>query len=74
VVREQRRRGPFVYEERKVDRSQADTIIAVDGEKAITADTFLSLIESHQPGERAILTIVRDGKLVEVPVTLSAGE
>jgi S1-C subfamily serine protease len=74
VVREQKRRGPFVYEERKVDRSQADTIVAVDGEKAITADTFLSLIERHQPGERAVLTIVRDGKLVDVPVTLSAGE
>jgi S1-C subfamily serine protease len=74
VVREQKRRGPFVYEERRVDRSQADTIVAVDGQKAITADAFLALIESHQPGERAILTIVRDGKLVDVPVTLSAGE
>ena len=74
VVREQKRRGPFVYEERRVDRSQADTIVAVDGQKAITADAFLALIESHQPGERAILTIVRDGKLVEIPVTLSAGE
>jgi S1-C subfamily serine protease len=74
VVREQKRRGPFVYEERRVDRSQADTIVAVDGQKAITADAFLALIESHQPGERAILTIVRDGKLVDVAVTLSAGE
>lgn len=74
VIREQKRRGPFVYEERKVDRSQADRIVAVDGEKAITADTFLGLIERHQPGERAILTVVRDGKLVDVAVTLSAGE
>jgi S1-C subfamily serine protease len=74
VVREQKRRGPFVYEERRVDRSQADTIVAVDGQKAITADAFLALIESHQPGERALLTVVRDGKLVDVPVTLSAGE
>jgi S1-C subfamily serine protease len=74
VVREQKRRGPFIYEERKVDRSQADTILAVDGEKATTADAFLGLIERHRPGERAILTVVRDGKLVEVAVTLSAGE
>ena len=74
VVREQRRRGPFLYEERRVDRSQADTIVAVDGEKATTADTFLSLIESHQPGERAIITVVRDGETIDVPVTLSAGE
>ena len=74
VVREQKRRGPFIYEERRIDRSQADTIVAVDGEKATTADTFLSLIERHRPGEQAILTVVRDGKLVDVAVTLSAGE
>ncbi len=74
VVREQKRRGPFYYEERKIDRTQADTIVAVDGEKAITADTFLSLIERHQPGERAIITVVRDGQLVDVPVVLGAGE
>ena len=74
VVREQKRRGPFTYEERRIDRSQADTVVAVDGEKATTADAFLSLIERHQPGERAILTITRDGELVDVPLTLSAGE
>jgi S1-C subfamily serine protease len=74
VVREQKRRGPFTYEERKVDRSQADTIIAVDGAKATTADAFLSLIESHQPGERAVITVLRDGQAVDVPVTLSTGE
>jgi S1-C subfamily serine protease len=74
VVREQKRRGPFIYEERRVDRNQADTIVAVDGQRATTADTFLSLIESHQPGERATLTVLRDGELVDVPVTLSAGE
>jgi len=74
VVREQKRRGPFSYEERKIDRAQADTIVAVDGEKAITADTFLSLIERHLPGERAIITVVREGKLVDVAVVLGAGE
>src|SRR5688572_20591443 len=43
IVREQKRRGLIVLEERRVDRSQADTIVAVDGEKATTTDTFLSL-------------------------------
>lgn len=74
IVREQKRRGPFYYEERKIDRSQADTIVAVDGEKATTADTFLSLIERHQPEERAVITVVREGQLVDVPVVLGAGE
>jgi S1-C subfamily serine protease len=74
VVRETRRRGPFTYEERRIDRSQADIIVAVDGEKVTTADSFLTLIERHRPGDRAVLTLFRDGELVEVSVTLAAGE
>jgi S1-C subfamily serine protease len=74
IVREQKRRGPFTYEERRIDRSQADTIVAVDGEKAVTADAFLSLIERHRPGELATLTVIRSGQLVDVPITLSAAE
>jgi len=74
VVRETKRRGPFTYEERRLDRSQADTIVAVDGEKVTTADSFLTLIERHRPGDRAVLTLFRDGQLVEVTVTLTAGE
>ena len=74
IVREQKRRGPFVYEERHIDRSQADTVVAVDGEKATTADAFLSLIERHRPGEQATITVVRGSQLVDVPVTLSAAE
>ena len=74
IVREKKSRGPFTYEERHIDRSQADTVVAVDGEKAITADAFLSLIERHRPGEQAMITVVRSGQLVDVPVTLSAAE
>lgn len=74
MVRDQKRRGPFTYEERKIDRSQADLIVAVDGEKVTTADAFLSLVEQHQPGERATITVVREGQLIDVPVTLGAGE
>jgi S1-C subfamily serine protease len=74
IVREQKRRGILVLEERRVDRSQADTIVAVDGEKATTTDAFLSLIERHRPGEQAIVTVLRNEQLLDVPVTLGAGE
>ena len=74
IVREQERRGPFVVDKRKVDRSQADLIVSVDGEKVTSPDEFLSLIEQHRPGERAILGIVRGGSVVEVPVTLTSEE
>ena len=74
IIREQKRRGPFTYEERRVDRTSADMIVAVDGEKIATADEFLSLVERHQPGERAILTIAREGKLIDVPLALGSAE
>jgi S1-C subfamily serine protease len=74
IVRETKRRGLLTIEERRIDRSQADTIVAVDGEAVTSADSFLSLIEKHRPGERAVLTVVREGKLADIPVTLSAGE
>jgi S1-C subfamily serine protease len=74
IVREQERRGPFVVEKKKVDRSQADLIVSVDGEKVSSPDEFLSLIEQHRPGERAIFGIVRGNTVVEVPVTLTSEE
>jgi S1-C subfamily serine protease len=74
IVRETKRRGPFTYEERRIDRSQADTIVAVDGERVTTADSFLTLIEQHRPGERPVLTVLRDGQLAEIQVTLASAE
>lgn len=74
IVKETKRRGPFTYEEKKIDRSAADLIVSVDGEKVKTADEFLSLIEQHQPGEKALLGILRAGELLEVPMTLGVSE
>jgi S1-C subfamily serine protease len=74
VVRERRQLGPFVEERRRVDRSSADTIIAVDGEKVTTAEQFLLLIEAHRPGEEVELTVIRDGRLENLKVRLTAGE
>jgi S1-C subfamily serine protease len=74
VTRQQRRQGPFVYEYQTVDRSAADLIVAVDGKPAKPADGFLDAIESHRPGEQVILTVVRGGQEVQVPLVLEAGE
>ena len=62
------RRGPFVVE--RVDRSAADLIVAVDDQKVVTAEDFLSYIEEKRPGESVVLTLIRDGKkqLVDVPL------
>lgn len=67
-----RRKGPFVVE--TVDRSAADLIVGVDGQKVSSADDFLGFIEAKAPGQRVTLTVVRQGKEVRVPVTLGGGE
>ncbi|MFM7846785.1 MAG: PDZ domain-containing protein, partial [Planctomycetota bacterium] len=74
LVREKKRRGPFTYEEQKIDRSLADTIIGVAGQNVRSADDLLSLVESNRPGDTIELTILRDGREVVVPVTLVAAE
>jgi len=66
-----RRRGdPFTY----IDRSAADLIVAVDGTATPTVEQFLSVVENKQPGDRVVVTVIRDGQKVNVPVTLEAGE
>ena len=72
LVKKQAKRGPFVVEERSLDRSSADVILAVDGQRVKTADDLLSLVEVKRPGEVVQLTIWREQREIVVPVTLAA--
>ncbi|RCS40474.1 PDZ domain-containing protein [Bremerella cremea] len=74
LVREQIQRGPFVYEQTRIDRSEADTIIGIDGQRVQTADDLLSVVENKQPGEQVVLTIVREGETISLPVKLGEGD
>jgi S1-C subfamily serine protease len=65
-----RRSDPFTY----IDRSAADLITAIDGQPVRTVESFLSIIESRQPGEQVTVTVIRDGHEINVPVTLEAAE
>jgi S1-C subfamily serine protease len=73
IIRRQRRQGPFVYESQIVDRSAADLIVGVDGQPTLTVEDFLNTIESHEPGDRVIINVIREGKEMAIPVTLDAG-
>ncbi|MBA4032038.1 MAG: serine protease [Planctomyces sp.] len=66
------RRGPFVTE--AIDRTAADRIMAVDGKKITTADDFLGYVEDKKPGDVVVLTIVREGQEIEVPLTLTTSD
>jgi S1-C subfamily serine protease len=70
VVDRQRSFGGLVYNERGIDRSQADRIVAVDGEAMRSGVQFRDKIWEHKPGEVITLSVVRGGRALEVPVTL----
>jgi S1-C subfamily serine protease len=74
IVRERRRQGPFVYEYQTRDRSAADLIVAVDGQRITSGDEFLSAIESKQPGDEVDLLIVREGREITVRVRLGEND
>ena len=48
--------------------------MAVDGEKVVTADDFLSIVEARQPGQEVVITVIRGGHEERVTVRLSAVE
>jgi S1-C subfamily serine protease len=74
LVRKENRRGPFVFSETHIDPESADRIVAIDGQKCRTGDELLSLVEAKKPGETVLVTIVRQGREMQVPVVLGAGE
>jgi S1-C subfamily serine protease len=74
TVRQQRRRGPFVYEETQIDRSAADLIVAIDGQRIRLADELLSAIDSRRPGDEVVLTVIREGRELNVSVVLGTSE
>lgn len=69
VVRRQQR-GALVYNQTSIDRSQADRILAVDGEEMRTGVQFQDKIWSRKPGETVTLTLVRQGRELNVQLTV----
>ena len=70
LLRRQNRRGPFVFDETRIDQSQADLIVAVDQQKIVTVDEFLTLIERKKPGDQVLITVIRKQRKLDIPVVL----
>lgn len=66
------RRGPFIVE--SIDRSYADVITAIDGQRLETAADFLEHIESRKPGDVVELTILREEQTIKVRITLAGDQ
>jgi S1-C subfamily serine protease len=71
-IRRRVTRGLVTYEVERQDPSAADTILAVDGQPVNSASAFVEKIEEHRPGDQVVLTIFREGRQVDIPVTLGA--
>jgi S1-C subfamily serine protease len=54
----------------RVDPGAADVIVAIDGTRVQNVDEMLTEVEAHAPGDVVKVTVLRSGKLVEVPVRL----
>ena len=65
---ERKQEGIFVVVTRNL--AAADIITAVDGKQISTPNDFLDAIESKRPGDEVMLTVIRAGKLIQVPLRL----
>ena len=66
------RRGPFTVT--RQDRTAADLIVAIDDQKIVTAEDFLSYIEAKRPGDEIQLTVVREGRRLQVGLVLASSD
>ena len=74
LVQQHQRRGALLIQRQFVDRSFADRIVAIDGQPVKSADAFLEHVEAKRPGDQVLLTVIRDGREMIVPLLLEAGE
>ena len=70
LVKTRTQRGPFVYEQTRVDQSQADLIVAVDGQSVGSVDQFMTIVENHQPGDEIVVTVIRERQREDIKVVL----
>ena len=63
------RLGPG-FVRRSLDPDSADLIVAVDHKRVKTVDELLTEVEKHQPDEEVRITIIREGRPMDVSVQL----
>ena len=56
----------------KAGVQQGDIVVAIDGESVDSSTALVAQIRERKAGEKATLTIIRDGKRQDVSVTLAA--
>ena len=70
VTRKVVRVGNRLFETIEADKSSADRIVRIDGDEIMTTDDLQEILDKHKPGEQVNVGVLRDGELINVPVTL----
>jgi len=55
---------------RRLDPDSADVIVAINGTRVKNVDELLTEVETHKPGDMVKVTVIREGKLVDIQVRL----
>jgi S1-C subfamily serine protease len=59
-----------LYETRGIDRSSADRILAIEGQRISNTDDLQDVLDQFKPGTRVNVTILRESQTLDVPITL----
>jgi len=70
VTRKVVRVGNRLFETIEADKSSADRIVDIDGERIKTTDDLQEVLDQHKPGEQVNVGVLRRGQLINVPVIL----
>ena len=73
-ITERKQTGPFITERTYLDRRNADLILAIDGKPVRSGDELLDVVENKKPGDQVVLGIIREGREVDLNVTLGVAE
>jgi S1-C subfamily serine protease len=63
---------PTLYSETRRSYQLGDVLVGVDDEKVEDGDDLLAVLVDREVGETVTLKVLRDGRLVELPITLQA--
>lgn len=72
IIKRQRRQGNVIFIETVPDKDSADHIIAIDGRPVRSHTDFLDIMDRHKPGDEVQITILRQGRSMDVSLTLGA--
>jgi S1-C subfamily serine protease len=68
------RRGVLLLEQEVIEHGQSDLIVGIDGQKVKRSDDLLSVIEAKKSGDQVLLTVIRGGQTIQIPVILGSNE